>query len=116
VEREKIEKYQDRRLPGFLLMKEQDSVKPPYLIQESKDHKNKERKALQYLSLLAASALHDRMLLRLLTNKAQTGKMISLGPELCIYKMICCAELVIIYKISIQDIWSNPDPSKIQAS
>ncbi|KAN0080587.1 hypothetical protein V8E54_003791 [Elaphomyces granulatus] len=38
----------------------------------------KEREARQYLSLLAASALHDRMLLRSLSNKAQAENMIAL--------------------------------------
>jgi hypothetical protein len=52
------------QLPGFLLMNEWNGMKPPYLIQESKDHRGKEREARQYLSLLAASVLHDRMLLR----------------------------------------------------
>jgi hypothetical protein len=112
-EREKIDVYQEERLPGFLLMKGRNDVKPPYLIQESKDHRDKQREALQYLSLLAASALHDRMLLRTLTDKAQTDKMITLEPELCIYGMTCCAELVTIYKMSIRDIWSMPNPSKI---
>ena len=45
---------------------------------------DKEREARQYLSLLAASALHDRILLRLLTDEAQVKKMVVLDPELCI--------------------------------
>jgi hypothetical protein len=99
-------------LPGFLLLKGPESLKPPYLIQESKDHENKECEARQYLSLLAASALHDRMLLRWLSDEAQTNKMIRLSPELCIYGMTCCGKLVTLYKMVIRDIWSNSDASK----
>jgi len=101
------------RLPGFLLMEERDGMKPPYLIQESKDHKGKEREARQYLSLLTASALHDRMLLRWLSDEAQTNRMVALDPELCIYGMTCCGVLVTLYKMSIRDIWSNPSTSKV---
>jgi hypothetical protein len=100
-------------LPGFLLMEERDGMKPPYLIQESKDHKGKEREARQYLSLLTASALHDRMLLRWLSDEAQETDMIVLDPELCIYGMTCCGVLVTLYKMSIRDIWSNPSTSKV---
>src|SRR5437764_21650 len=78
-------------LPGFLLMAQ---LKPPYLIQESKDHRGKKREARQCLSLLTVSALHDRMLLCWLTDEAQANKMITLGRELCIYGMTCCGELV----------------------
>ena len=100
-------------LPGFLLMEERDGMKPPYLIQESKDHKGKERETRQYLSLLTASALHDRMLLRWLSDEAQETEMIALDPELCIYGMTCCGVLVTLYKMSIRDIWSNPSTSKV---
>jgi hypothetical protein len=100
-------------LPGFLLMAQPDAMKPPYLIQESKDHHSKEREARQYLSLLTASVLHDRMLLRWLTDEAQANKMITLDRELCIYGMTCCGGLVTLYKMSIRDIWSNPVTSMV---
>jgi hypothetical protein len=112
AEQDKIKSYV-RNLPGFLLMKEWVGMKPPYLIQESRDHEDKEREARQYLSLLAASALHDRMLLRWLTDKAQADNTIALDRELYIYGMTCCGELVTLYKMSIRDIWSNPRSSKV---
>jgi len=90
-ERAKIKNYAVMQLPGFKLAKH---IKPPYLVQESKDHEQKEREARQYLSLLAASALHDRMLLRSLSNKAQAENMIALDRELCIYGMTCCADFI----------------------
>lgn len=111
-EEAKINHYHREGLPGFLLLKGRNGIKPPYLVEESKDHSDKECEARQYLSLLAASALHDRMLLRSLTDEAQANKMVALDLELCIYGMTCCAQLVTIYKMSIRDIWSNPDLSK----
>jgi hypothetical protein len=112
MEQDNINSYVGH-LPGFLLMEERDGMKPPYLIQESKDHKDKEREARQYLSLLTASALHDRMLLRWLSDEAQKTEMIALDPEFCIYGMTCCGVLVTLYKMSIRDVWSNFDTSKV---
>jgi hypothetical protein len=112
-EQAKTESYALMQLPGFKLAAH---IKPPYLAQESQDHEQKEREARQYLSLLAASALHDRMLLRSLRNKAQAENMIALDRELCIYGMTCCAGLITIFKMSIRDIWSNPDLSRIKKS
>jgi hypothetical protein len=103
-EQTKIKKYQRGGLPGFLLLKGRNGVKPPYLVEESKDHSNKECEAQQYLSLLAALALHDHMLLRSLADEAQANKIVALNLELCIYRMTCCAKLVNIYKMSIRDI------------
>jgi hypothetical protein len=103
-EKAKIRQYH-RVLPAFLLRK---GSKPPYLVEESKDHIDKECEARQYLSLIAASALHNHMLLRSLSNEAQAKKTIELDPGLCIYGMTCCAELVSIYKMGIHDIWSDP--------
>jgi hypothetical protein len=112
AEQETIALYAEQ-LPGFLLMAERGGMKPPYLIQESKDHKGKEREARQYLSLLAASVLHDRMLLRWLSDEAEETQTIALDPELCIYGMTCCGVLVTLYKMSIRDIWSKTSTSKV---
>lgn len=46
----KIDKYQRGGLPGFLLLKGRNGTKLLYLVEESKDHGDKEREAWQYLA------------------------------------------------------------------
>lgn len=40
--------------------------------------------------------------------------MIALDRDLCIYGMTCCAAFITIFEMSIRDIWSKPDLSKIK--
>ena len=75
---------------------------PPYLLHESKDSSEKKTEAEQYVALLAAGLLHERLLLRYLFDDVQNGTPITIADAPCVYVMTSCGTLNTIYKMIIR--------------
>lgn len=75
---------------------------PPYLLTEEKSALELEVKARQYLGLIGASLLQERLLLRHLTEKAQEHSEVSFDESLCIYLLTNCGPTSTVYKMTVR--------------
>jgi hypothetical protein len=76
---------------------------PPYLLTEEKSALKLEAEARQYLGLIGASLLQERLLLRHLTDKAQQNSEVSFDESLCIYLITNCGPTSTVYKMTVRE-------------
>jgi hypothetical protein len=76
---------------------------PPYLLTEEKPSLEGEVEARQYLALIGASLLQDRLLLRHLTDEAQQRSEIRFDESLCVYLITNCGPTSTTYEMKIRN-------------
>ena len=113
LSKEDRENYEELRISKFPAFRASAAfatfhrLTPAYLIEESKPDESQAQEAENYLLMVAAILLHERLLLRSIARGDYEKKEFQLDDSHRVFFMTCCGRKVCLYQMQVKDIWTT---------